>query len=248
MLERRLLTDQEPSPDQVHRHGRRAVADVGAPAREVHRARSARSRPRPGTTLSHTSRRASPRCRPRGRPRPSPHAHVRAQTTAPRPRAPARPPRRRRRAPRSAPLDARRRDLRPRSSRRRSPPLTYSEAPGGSVSRAASRPPVQDSPSRSCGPLPARRARSSARDLLVHVLPSLENSVSAWRSLHNPLERLVGGRRAGLVAGHHLDLAAFQAGRDLQPLELDALALGLAQRLARSPTPVSRRAAACAAR
>ena len=60
-----------------------------------------------------------------------------------------------------------------------SPPRTYAEAPGMSVSRAATRPPVQDS---AVATVRAGARVSSAATCSSTVVPSSEKRVAAWRS------------------------------------------------------------------
>ena len=92
-----------------------------------------------------------------------------------------------------------------------------SEDPGSSVNRPASSPPVHDSATAIVSP----RERSSASTCSSTVVPSSENSVSACRARDERGERVVDLRVGRLVARDDLDLAAPQARRDLQALELD---------------------------
>ena len=204
---------------------------------------------------------------------PSPHRDAqprRARPASPRcrrraPRCRSRPPRRRRRGARGAVgerlgdlLRRPRRGARsarpgrprarpwPRSSRRRARPGSSPRSRDSSVRRAgeqAARAGLGGGERQAARPSP----RSSAATCSSTVLPSSENSVSAWRRRTSCLEGLVGLLGVGLVARDDLDLAAFQAGRHLEPLELHALALGRRAASRRSPTRGSRTGAASAA-
>ena len=75
------------------------------------------------------------------------------------------------------------------------------------------------------------RERSSPATCSSTVEPSVENSVSAWRSRTTASNASVGRLGRRLVPGHHLELPAAQARRDLQPVEPRARGLGRPQRL-----------------
>jgi hypothetical protein len=79
-----------------------------------------------------------------------------------------------------------------------------------------------------------RRARAVAaqqrHDLLIDGAAVVGEQGVGVAGRHERRERLIRLLRVGLIAGHHLDLAPFQARRDLQSVERDALALGHAQR------------------
>ena len=240
----------------MHRRGRRALAHVARGRRAGRRGASSRagrtrdaqrrpgptgfsSVPPPGPGDARSPRRRCPRRGARARPR----------------RAPARPPRRRRRGARSAPPARRPARPSPRSEYDHDPaahvrprrPASPSGAPR--AARPCTTPRVATV--RPAGAI--RPPRSSAATCSSTVLPSSENSVSGVaRRARAPRTPRRPPRASRLVARHDLDLAAPQAGRDLQPLERHALALGRAQRLgdlrlgdpeqAQHPPPVRRRA------
>ena len=171
------------APHQVHGHGRRAVADVEAaagqatPARRAAAVRRARPRsrrvptglssvppPGPATPVMPT-----PTSAPSAARAPSASASATSTETAPH----ALDQRRRRRPP-ARPS--------PRWSRR---PARRARSPTSPPGRSAARPAARRCTTRrwrSCAP----RSRSSAATCSSTDVPSSENSVSAWRSRHQP--------------------------------------------------------------
>ena len=94
--------------------------------------------------------------------------------------------------------------------------------PGSSVSRAASSPPVHDSAHATVIP----GDRSSVRDLVVDGRVRRRRTAMSRVALarRRPRARRYASSRAGLAARDDLDLAAPQAGRDLQRIEVDPVA------------------------
>ncbi len=118
---------------------------------------------------------------------------------------------------RSAPGRRRRARPSPRCCRRRGRPSRSPRTPARSVRRAASRPPVHDSAVAivwPCRAAPARRARRSCcrRSRTACRRGALRQARRARRRRRC---------RVWLVARDDLDLAPFQARRDLEALELD---------------------------
>ena len=185
------LAEQQPA-DQVHRDRRRAVADVGARAGQLHapRQRAARRRDTQKQTVP-TGLSSVPPPGPAMPVMPTPTSAP-SRSRAPvgqrlgdlgRHRADALDQRR---------VDARQRDLRLVRRRRRARRARTSEEPGalGQPRRRAGRRCTTRRWRSS-----ARCSRSSAATCSSIVVPSSENSVSAWRSRTTRLERVVGRPR-----------------------------------------------------
>ena len=127
-------------------------------------------------------------------------------------------------------VDARRAPPSPRWSRR---PGRRARPPRSPAAPSAARPagrPCRTRRRRSSRTGREPSPRSSAKTCSSTVVPSSENSVRRMALARRTRRTLVDRRRAGLVARDDLDLAAPQARRDLQALELDAGLLGGAQR------------------
>ena len=213
------LAQQQP-PQEVKRDGRGAVAHVGPRPREVDaRARRAPPRRRAGRRRrSRPGRPASPRVPPSGPAMPvRPIADVGAEPLD--------------RAvghrlgdllrDRAVALDQLRRhaeQLRswPRSSRRRrrrrSSPTSRAGRSGAPPAARRARLPHRERRALQQARRPARRSS----------LPSVEKSESPWRSAMQVDQRAARPPRVGLGADHDLQLAAAQAGRDLEPVEVRA--------------------------
>ncbi len=209
--DRELLSAQQ-APQQVHAHRGRAVADLGAVARQADVAGQRRA-VRQLRAPAHVARPACPRCR-----RPGPATPVIASACRPRSapgrrRPSPRPPRARpRRGARSAPGRRPAAPPWPRSSRppprRRSRPTS----PGRSVSRAAISP-----PRARLGQRPAGGPASSCGHLVVDASCRRPRRAScAWRSRDQRRQASQAPARRRLPARHHLHLAPPQAGRDLE--------------------------------
>ena len=177
-LQRRRLAAQQP-PQQVQRDRGRAVADVGARAGQVDRARDALlvAVERPPSRRSRRARPAFRACRRPGRRCRSARSPCRPRSArARRRRAPRRPRPRPRRAARSAPPARRAAPSWPRSSTRRPRRRSTPTSRGG----RSGAPPA----GRRCTtpPPPTRRPCSSAATCSSIELPSVEKTASPWRA------------------------------------------------------------------
>ena len=94
-----------------------------------------------------------------------------------------------------------------------------------SVSLAATNPAVHDSA------VAMRRPASSAADLIVDQRAVFRKDLARMVFAQDAEQFRIHRRRIRLVAGDDLELAAAQAGGDLQPLEPVDLSLRVAQRL-----------------
>ncbi len=146
-------------------------------------------------------------------------------------------------------VDARQRDL---GVVRSTPPRRPSRTPRRPAARSAAPParPRCTTPPRAIVRVGGIDSRAAAPPPAhPRCSPSVENSVSGVALGHAAARtRRYTLSASRLIARHDLDLAAFQAGRDLEPLELDALALRPRAASRRSPTRGSRTGAASAAR
>ena len=133
----------------------------------------------------------------------------------------------------------------PRSSTRPRRPARTPTSPAG---RSAGPPAARRCTTRRPRPCARGGPLSSAATCSSIVVPSSENSCARVALAHEVRERRVGVRRAGLVQRRDLDLAAPQAGRDLQRREVDPRSARRRRASRRSPTRGSPSAAGSPAR